>query len=343
MNAAYVGILAPGSTSRMRAERLRDLTPHADWHWIDTDPPFQTSARVWRTLAFRATTGAAVNRVNAEVVRGIGKRRFDLIWVDKAIFLKPATVDLLRRVSSTLVHFTPDAAFLANRSPGFEKTISLYDLLVTTKSFEIDEYAKRVSADRVMLTAQGYDPSVHFPRSTTSERRREAVFIGLAEPDRERCIAALLDRRVPVRLGGKGWQSFLRQRGRDPNLAFVGDEIFGDDYAEMLSRAWIGLGLLTKRIPELHTTRTFEIPACGGILATESTPDTDLFFNRDEAVFFKDYDDLAARVHALFDEPDDAALKSIASAGRARVTGDRHDYPKILGDILARARVAVTG
>lgn len=340
MNAAYIGILSPGSTSLMRAEWLRKLTPGTEWTWIDTDAPFQRSARLWRTLAFRGKRGMAVSRMNELVRDAVRNRSFDLVWLDKAVFLNDATMRDVRRAAKRMAHFTPDTAFHENRSRYFESTLGMYDLLVTTKSFEISEYHRRVPPEAVMLTTQGYDPEVHFPRNSEELRRAEAVFIGLAEPDREACIAALLENGIPVRLGGIGWQRFLRQWESHPSLTFAGEEIFGDAYADMLSRAWIGLGLLSKRFPELHTTRTFEIPACGAVLATEATVDTRKYLADDEAVFFTDYADLATKLKRLVRPDSIDELRRLAGAGHDRVESDGRNYPSILGSVLANPRLA---
>jgi hypothetical protein len=240
-----------------------------------------------------------------------------------------------------MVHFTPDTAFHANRSRHFEKTMDSFDLLVTTKSFELDEYGKRVSGDRIHLTTQGYDPAVHFPRHTHGDRTRSAAFAGLAEPDRELCVATLLGRDIPVRLAGRGWETFLKRWASHPQLTFAGADVFGDDYAGFLSSSWVCLGLLSKRFPELHTTRTFEIPACGGILATESTTETRKFFADSEAIFFDDYPDLADKLSRHLAESSDDHLAEIASAGTQRVTSDGRDYPTILRNVLADERLAL--
>jgi hypothetical protein len=58
-HAVYVGILTAGTTSRMRAEVLRGLTPQWEWTWVDTDGPMRACPRLWRTLAFRAGLGKA--------------------------------------------------------------------------------------------------------------------------------------------------------------------------------------------------------------------------------------------------------------------------------------------
>ena len=125
-------------------------------------------------------------------------------------------------------------------------------------------------------------------------------------------------------------------------LAFEGEEVFGDAYASLFSRAWIGLGLLTKRFPELHTTRTLEIPACGAVLATERTVDTSTMFADNEALFFDDYGSLANRVAKMLAGEDTSALERIAAAGMKRVARDRRDYPGILAGILAKPRLALT-
>ena len=142
MKAAYVGTLTPGSTSLMRAEQLRALMPTHEWKWIDTDSVIINSPKLWQSVAYRFQRGTAVDRLNGVVIDGIDSSGFDLIWVDKAIFLRPQTISKLRNAAKRLVHFTPDTAFHNGRSSHFEKTLMQYDLLVTTKSFDVAEYLR---------------------------------------------------------------------------------------------------------------------------------------------------------------------------------------------------------
>jgi hypothetical protein len=166
------------------------------------------------------------------------------------------------------------------------------------------------------------------------------VFVGLAEPDRERCISVLLSRGIPVRLAGFGWDALVRRYRNDSNLMFEGKAAFADDYASLLSQAWIGLGLLSKRFPELHTTRTFEIPACGAVLATEKNEDTMRFFSPDEALFFDDFENLADRITDLFRAGREQELAGMAERGMKRVIQDGRNYETILAAVLADPRIA---
>lgn len=334
VKAACIGIRTAGTTSRLRSDALQRVLPAADWCMIDTDVPFRSASRIWRSLAFRYRLGPAVRSMNRYVAEQLPTGQYDLIWVDKGVCLTTATIRRLRACSRRLVYYTPDTTFLHNRSRFFNETAALYDLVVTTKSLEVEEFCRRISAERLLLTTQSYDSRLHYPRVPFAQKRREAVFVGLCEPDREACIQALLQAGVPVCVGGVGWDYFLQKNRKNPLLTFAGRSVFGEDYARALSAASIGLGLLTKRFPELHTTRTFEIPACGTVLATENTAETARFFTSDQALFFTDYPQLARQVRDLLEDP--AALQTFSAAGQAAVATGGYDNDSMVQLVLQR-------
>jgi len=68
-------------------------------------------------------------------------------------------------------------------------------------------------------------------------------------------------------------------------------------------------------------TRTFEIPACGTVLATERNEETERFFDDSEALFYDGVDELIARVRELLHEP--MRAQAMAEAGLKRVLRDR--------------------
>ena len=203
MKALYVGILTEGTTSRMRADTLRRLLPNTDWTMVDTDAKFRDAHRILKTLAFRLRYGPLVKYVNRQIAEQVDNIQYDLIWVDKGVYLWRKTVARLRQLTKRLVHFTPDTAFYANQSRHFNATVPLYDLLVTTKSFEVDKYLQRLDKKQLMVTTQAYDASIHKSPGSAFEKRRAVVFIGLNEPYREKCMDILLTSGIPIRLGGK--------------------------------------------------------------------------------------------------------------------------------------------
>jgi spore maturation protein CgeB len=317
LRCLYLGIRTPGTTSRLRSDALMRALPAARWTEIDTDVPFSSAFRVWRSLAFRLRWGPAVRAINQYVLERLPSEPLDLVWVDKGVCLWPATVRRIRKLAACLVYYTPDTSFLHNSSRFFNRTVCLYDRVVTTKSLELGEFQRLVSPEKLVLTTQSYDQQLHFPRVSFADKRPEAVFIGLCEPAREECVASLLNAGVPVRIGGRGWESFLRRRQRDANLFFEGDAVFGDHYADVLSKASIGLGLVTRRFAELHTTRTFEIPACGTALATESSSEVSRIFGPGDAIFFRTFADLSAQCARLIKQPE--RLRQLTECGYRRV------------------------
>lgn len=331
MHALYVGIRTPGTTSQLRADTLRALLPSADWNLIDTDKPFRRHGRLMRSLAFRLRIGTAVADMNREVMRQLGSRSYSLGWIDKGVCLWPQTIRAIRRQCDKMVYYTPDTSFFDNSSRFVNATMNEYDAIVTTKSFELGEFGQRVSQEKLFLVTQSYDQHLHYPRCAFCQKRPEAVLIGLCEPNRERCVRTLLDAGIPVRIGGQRWDSFVA-RNQSPLLHFEGPAVFGDHYADVLSRASIGLGLVTKRFPELHTTRTFEMPACGTALATESNLETTQYFDESSAIFFQDFTELAEKILKLLAEPD--RLRSISEAGYQRVTQGRFSNQAVLSHIL---------
>ena len=257
---------------------------------------------------------------------------FDLIWVDKAVFLNPETVSQLRAKTQRLVHYTPDCAFHANRSHLFEQTGQQFDLLVTTKSFEQETYRTHFPETELRWVSQGYQAGVHRVETSFEDKSDIVAFVGLAESDRFAAAEALLGEGIPLKIAGKGWERFVSQHDRNPAFSFAGAFLAGEDYVRFLSSAKFGLGLLSKRFPELHTTRTFEIPACGTALVTERNRETTQFFREGEAIFFDSFGEMVRKIQSL--RLDSEQLQSVSEKGQRRVERDGRSYEAILGDIL---------
>jgi spore maturation protein CgeB len=244
------------------------------------------------------------------------------------VFIKPAIIKRLRAQSEKLVHFTPDPAFAYHRSRLFFEALPLYDYCITTKSFELAEYRK--AGIKTIFCTQGYDPLIHRPYHNFKEKNG-IVFIGHREEDREELISALLERKFTVTLAGVGW-SKLARKSRGSSLKYLGPGIFAEEYARTISGAKLSLGCLSKIIPELHTTRTFEIPACGTALLTEKNEETGLMFTADEVVFFQASKDLIERVESLYRNPEN--LYQITQNGYKKVTEGGYDYYSIMKKIV---------
>jgi len=330
---AYIGTLDQGGTCRMRGEIIASILSSHDAVFIDTRYIFKSFNRLIQSLGFRYKIGPLVKRVNGLVRREIGKSEFyDMIWVDKAIYLHPSTTKILRNKTKCLIHYTPDTAFFANKSRYFNRSMGIYSYLVTTKSYDLPFYRENVPDKYLILTTQGFDPRYHRSSYTFEEKEVDVAFIGLYEPHREKVLQLILDNGFTLVLAGHGWDRFAVKNRANESFKFAGRSIQKEAYGKLISSARFSPGLLSKKFPEKHTTRTFEIPACGTALLTEYNEETSTFYAENEAIFYNDEKEMIRKMIYYRDHAD--KLKILTVAGMQRITENGPDYRSVLFSVL---------
>ncbi len=337
MRVLYTGVIHPGhvNTTLMRMTALRRLghqvrplclAPYLAWGGRYGGAAFrrlQWGPPLW--LANRALRSAARDF------------RPELLWVDKGTWIEARTLRQIRDAGAArLVHFTPDAAFVLNRSRHFDRAASEYDLLITNKRYELDLY-RRHGAREVRHLPSGFDLEHHRPLDLSPEDQRrygcDVVFIATYAPGRERYLGPLAALDVDLAIWGNGWQGCRDRRIR---RCYRGSPLTGDDYAKGLSGARIGLGLLSPLVPDRSTTRSVEIPACGTFLLAERTDEhRSLFREGEEAALFDGEEELVEKVGYYLEHAADR--RRIAAAGRRRCLDGGYSYQHQLRSILGTA------
>jgi spore maturation protein CgeB len=329
----YIGKLREGTTSLARMKILNDLGHKT--------VPFDISAfesqasRMVQSVAWRLYAGPMVSKINQALWREAQNLKgIHLIWVDKGVWIYPETVQRLKEATGArALHYTPDSQIMIQRSRHFMASIPLYDLLVTTKEWEVDAY-KSAGAKRVFLTYQGYD-SRFYPRTVQEPERSQydsdVCFIGHRQPHYAQRLKALSTIGVKLRIWGDAWPAYANSHPWAKGLVSPG--LWGESYPVALACAKIGLGLLSKYIPETSTTRTFEIPATGTFLLAERTElHQQLFEEGKEAEFFSSDDEMIDKVK--FYLAHDEARRRIAAAGRTRCERSGYASVNLLSQIL---------
>jgi len=333
MKILYTGPLVPGDTCELRRRALERLGHETIP--VDYLPIAERRGAFARRWQWRFRTGAMVREYNEAIVAALATRP-DVLWVDKGLFVWPATLGAARREGVRwLVHYSPDNYLLhANASRHLWRGLGLYDLVVTTKRSNVALLAT-VGARRVMLSGNAYDPEVHRPIGLADAERAELAadvsFIGRWEPSRERLLEAIAGMPIRLRVRGPGWE---RVRGKELRAACEPGPIYGDAYAKAIVAAKINLGLLSTIAGDAVTQRSIEIPACGAFMLAERSAEHQLHFvDGQEAVFFDGREELARKVtHYL---AVDAERQRIAAAGRARCLRSGYAYDDRLRDVLA--------
>ncbi|MGH7894754.1 MAG: CgeB family protein [Candidatus Binatia bacterium] len=332
MRILYTGPLTPDDTCELRRrvlERLGHPTIAVDY--LGFVGRYGTTLR---RAQWRLRTGPMVRDYNRALVQALGARP-DVLWVDKGIFVTPATLGAARRAGVRwLVHYSPDNYLMRqNASRHLWSGLPLYDLVVTTKRHN-QMLLGAAGARRAVFSGNAYDPEVHRPMTLTMPERvtlaTDVSFVGRWEPSRERLLARLAALPIRVRVCGPGWE---RVRSRALRSICVPGAVFGDAYAKTIAAAKINLGLLSTLAGDTITQRSIEIPACGAFMLAERTSEHEAHFaDGEEAVFFDGVDDLVRKVQRYLAA--EAERRRIAAAGRARCLRSGYSYEARLGAIL---------
>jgi spore maturation protein CgeB len=295
-------------------------------------------------LFHRLKSGPGIWRLNREVIERAQESRPDVVWVDKGDWIAHRTLAKLRAAGDPLcIHYTPDPAFTRhNRSRHFRASLPLYDLVVTTKAYELDLY-RELGARDILFQYPCFDPMVHRPEEATAQERRDyssdVAFVGTYAPGREHYLLPLAQAGVDLAIWGNGWQPSLRRRGlRDPRLQrhLRGQALSGRDYALALGCARIGLGILSPLHPDRSTTRSLEIPACATLLLAERTEEHQALFEEgQEAEFFASQGELVEKTRYYLEHDDER--RRLAAAGKARCVDSGYTSADRVRQILDHA------
>ena len=136
---------------------------------------------------------------------------------------------------------------------------------------------------------------------------------------------------IPVRVfGTKEWQQC---KNDNPNLIIEDHGLYSDDYAKSFKCFKISLCFLRKINLDQQTSRTMEIPACGGFMLAERTKEhMDLFTEDKEAAYFSSDEELYQK--CLYYLTHDDERQSIAEAGYNRAVMSGYSNVETLRELI---------
>jgi len=333
LRIAYIGDASGTSLHRARAlERLgHDVTI------IDPLKFLGRSKWVSRWLYHAGGIGVGLI-VDQPIFELVSRSRPDLIFINQGEFLGPKLLRRLRKLGTPIVNYTNDNPFVKqgrSRFRYYRKAISYYDLIVVVRKSNVGQ-ARIAGAKHVMRVWFSADEKAHAPRTLSPEVRRkyesDVVFVGTWFPERGPFMAELIRRGVPLAIWGNRWQ-----KAREwPIIApyWRGHGIYGEgEYAAAILSARVCLGLLSKGNHDLHTGRSIQIPAMGGLLCAERTSEhLALYREGTEAVFWDDVEECAYQCHRLL--RDEHLRHEIAKRGHERALKNNLFNEPVLSSIL---------
>ena len=250
----------------------------------------------------------------------INKCIFDVVFVDNGEFVGCSVLSMLKKVSPIIINYNNDDPFGTRDKKKwrlYREAVPRYDLLAVVRPVNVAE-AYALGAPKVLQVFMAVD-ELDGPREITPQDRsrfpHEVLFIGTWMPERGPFLQELMKAGVPLAIYGNNWQKAPEWPALQS--AWHGPAIYGDDYLKAIQLAKVSLGLLSKGNRDLHTTRTFEIPYCGGVFCAERTSEHLQLYQEDvEAVYWGDVEECIEKCKKLLD--DDKMRTAIAENGRIR-------------------------
>lgn len=271
-------------------------------------------------ITWKLRLPADISGANKKIINAVRQDKFEVIWIEKGNTIKPKTLRLIKNISpfAKIISCSEDDMYAKhNRSLFYKWSLPYYDIVFTTKVYNLAEL-KSLGAKKTELFLDSYDENLHRPMSLSEEEKKrfscDVSCIGAFEEDRAMRMLDLANRGIKIVVWGNNWGSWV---GKHPNLIVKNEHLFKDNYAKAICATKININFLRKINRDEVTSRSVEIPACGGFMVAERTKRHLEFFKEgEEAVFFNTNNELYDLIKKYLD--DDEGRKKIAEAGKKR-------------------------
>ena len=255
---------------------------------------------------------------------------FNLCLVDNGEYVSPAVVRALRQHCPVVINYNiddPTGPRDLQRFAAYRRAVPHYDLVAVVREDNLPEL-KRLGARQAIRVWRSADEVNHAPRLlSAADHQRwdcDVLFLGTWMPERGPFLLDLVKLGVPLTIQGGNWHKAPEWPQLKPH--WRGDSIDGDDYAKAIQCAKINLGLLSKGNRDLHTTRSLEIPALGGLFCAERTVEHEqLYRDQHEAFFWSDARECAELCIALLSDENRRAAAAQRGHQRFLQNGNRNE------------------
>lgn len=242
-----------------------------------------------------------VTNVNREIGRIMKGDNFDVLWIEKGNMIHPWTLWAIKKKFPLLkiISCSEDDMYASHgHSLWYRYGLPFYDCVFTTKLYNVEEL-KVLGARRTHLFLDSYDEKIHRPtKLNEAELKRFACdvsAIGAFEINRANSLLYLAEHGVKVHVWGNGWS---KMANLSENLIVKNEFLFGEDYSKAICATKININFLRKINRDEITSRSIEIPACGGFMLAERTSrHLDFFKESVEAEFFDSNEELLEKVN----------------------------------------------
>ena len=253
----------------------------------------------------------------------------NFVFVFKGVMVTSNVLKFFHQQNALCFIFYPDYelyAYYRQFGNDIVRCFPLYDCWFTPKSFHIADL-QAGGARRIEFMPYAYDPWTHFPITLSEEDkvefRSDISFVGSWGEHKENILENLVNESFPYQftIWGNRWQNLPNSSPLRKYAKFKPAN--GITQAKVFAGTKIALGLLSP--PDVHTSRSFEIPAYRVFMLAERTLEHKMFFEEGkEAAFFEGPLELREKIDYYITH--DQERQKITIAGYEKVTLHRNSY-----------------
>lgn len=271
----------------------------------------------------RLLAGFSMAEYNQAILKSAERNKADVMLTVKGGHITTDTVRALRRMGVRTVNFWPDFEF---EHVGFGRDmLTAYNLVVTTKSYHVDYLRGLMGEGRYAFIHHGYSPIPHrliTTPATGKDYERDIIYVGNHSKHKFNWLLNVANEHADKSFLVVGDRWAEAAKGTALEQFVLGYAVTGDLYAELIGTSRINIALHFGTVREAGwedwvSTRTFEIPACGGfMLHIDNAEVRGLYDVPSEIDTFATPAELNAKIAHYLAHPEER--RAIADRGHAR-------------------------
>lgn len=238
----------------------------------------------------------------------------------------PVTADAIGRAKALgmtcLNYSTDDPWSRGHRAAWFLRALPRYDIVFTPRRSNISDF-EALGCPLVRFLPFGFDERLFAVPADANEGAaagHDVLFVGGADHDRVAFFAQMMRAGTKPALIGDYWDRFGPTRGL--SLGHLSPQ----QLQVHTFRAAVNLCLVRRSNRDGHVMRSFEIPACGGFMLAEDTPEHRELFGRegDCVLYFSSPEQAAEKARWALAHPQER--RAMAARGQQLVSERGHTY-----------------
>ena len=322
MRILFLGENWYGSCTRACCYALRRLGHSVQE--VDAQTFFPQVRTLHNRLLLRLWKRQLVREYNEAVLTTATIFKPEILLAFKGNYVEADTLRRLRTLGIALYNYYPDTSAFAHDG-WLQQSLPEYDCIFSTKRFLERDLRARIAVKEVVFLPHGYDPDIHHCNSIANKFNNHYVCdVGVIATHtlyKERVLGTLVTALpdIDLQIWGNQWE---RCRSEGLRKFIRRTALIGDSYTKAINSFRINLAVMSGKVGgssmgDETTTRTYEIPACGGFMLHERSSElAELFEENKEVVCFDNTEGLVEKINYYLTHEEER--KAIAQAGYNR-------------------------